>query len=101
MKVFYAFYLIISELCFNAFKVKLMASIAELRKDKKRFYSKNNLREVANTCNLLGTLLQEVGEHDLALKEHQEEASIFETLDDLIGVAIAHRRMGEVSFVLF
>lgn len=73
-----------------------MSEIAKLERDKRRAFNKNNLREVANLCNLLGQELQQAGDYEEALAQHQEEGSICEALGDTIGRAVSHRRCGEV-----
>lgn len=73
-----------------------MSEIAKLERDKRRAFNKSNLREVANLCNLLGQELQQAGDYEEALAQHQEEGSICEALGDTIGRAVSHRRCGEV-----
>ncbi|KAB7494915.1 Tonsoku-like protein [Armadillidium nasatum] len=73
-----------------------MNSISSLRKDKQRAHSKNNLKDVAEFCNILGVKLTEIGDYKSALQEHTEELNLFEALDDSLGVAVAHRKIGEV-----
>ncbi|XP_042863522.1 tonsoku-like protein [Penaeus japonicus] len=73
-----------------------MSNIARLEKDKRRAEHKNNLKEVASLANLLGQELQQAGDYEGALVQHREEAALCEALGDTIGVAVAHRRMGEV-----
>ena len=75
-----------------------MSSINHLKKSKKQAQKKGQLKEVADICNVLGREFQDAGDFDSALEQHSEECSIQETLNDKIGVAIAHRRLGEVRF---
>ncbi|XP_045614849.2 tonsoku-like protein [Procambarus clarkii] len=73
-----------------------MSEIARLEREKRRAENKNNLREVANLSNLLGQELQKAGDYEGALAQHREEGALCESLGDTIGVAVSHRRMGEV-----
>lgn len=73
-----------------------MSEVAKLEREKRRALNKNNLREVANLCNLLGQELQQAGDYEEALAQHQEEGNICEALGDTIGRAVSHRRCGEV-----
>ena len=73
-----------------------MGDIAQLEKEKRRAEKKDNLREVASLCNLLGQEYMKDGDYDEALSQHREEAAISEALGDTIGVSVANRRMGEV-----
>ncbi|XP_071525981.1 tonsoku-like protein [Panulirus ornatus] len=80
----------------KAREVSKMSEVARLEREKCRAENKNNLREVANLSNLLGRKLQEAGDFEGALAQHQEESALCEALGDTIGVAVSHRRMGEV-----
>lgn len=73
-----------------------MSEVARLEREKHRAENKNNLREVAILSNLLGQELQKIGDYEGALAQHREEGSLCEALGDTIGVAVSHRRMGEV-----
>lgn len=73
-----------------------MSDVAKLKREKHRALNKNNLREVANLCNLLGQELQQIGDYEEALAQHQEEGVICESLGDTIGRSVSHRRCGEV-----
>ncbi|KAK3879247.1 hypothetical protein Pcinc_016170 [Petrolisthes cinctipes] len=73
-----------------------MSELAQLQRDKRRALAKNNLREVANLCNLLGQKLQQAGDHEGSLEQHREEGALCEALEDTVGKAVSHRRMGEV-----
>ncbi|KAK7077238.1 hypothetical protein SK128_015394 [Halocaridina rubra] len=73
-----------------------MNDIAQLEKAKRRAESKDNLREVANFCNLLGQEYLKDGDYEEALSQHKEEASLCSALEDTIGLAVANRRIGEV-----
>ncbi|KAM8916057.1 LOW QUALITY PROTEIN: tonsoku-like protein [Spinachia spinachia] len=69
--------------------------IKQLQKAKSKAQSSNNLREEANICNLLGELLGRSGDYEAAIREHQQELSLSEVLNDVIGRAVAHRKIGE------
>ncbi|KAL6105552.1 tonsl [Pungitius sinensis] len=69
--------------------------IKQLQKAKSKAQSSNNLREEANICNLLGELLARSGDYGAAIREHQQELSLSEVLNDVIGRAVAHRKIGE------
>ncbi|TDG98848.1 hypothetical protein EPR50_G00205250 [Perca flavescens] len=69
--------------------------IKQLRKAKSKAQDSNNLREEANICNQLGELLSRNGDYEAAITEHQQELSLSEVLNDVIGRAVAHRKIGE------
>ncbi|XP_068232660.1 tonsoku-like protein [Palaemon carinicauda] len=73
-----------------------MSGIPRLEKEKRRAQDKDNLREVANLCNLLGQEYLLDGDYDEAISQHKEEAGICEALGDTVGVAVAIRLLGEV-----
>uniref|UniRef100_A0A8D0A5P0 Tonsoku-like protein n=1 Tax=Sander lucioperca TaxID=283035 RepID=A0A8D0A5P0_SANLU len=69
--------------------------IKQLQKAKSKAQTSNNLREEANICNQLGELLSRNGDYEAAITEHQQELSLSEVLNDVIGRAVAHRKIGE------
>ncbi|XP_077477194.1 tonsoku-like protein isoform X1 [Stigmatopora argus] len=66
-----------------------------LMKAKNKAQNSNNLREEANICNQLGELLSRNGDYEAAIEEHQQELSLSEILNDVIGRAVANRKIGE------
>ncbi|XP_037077217.1 tonsoku-like protein [Pollicipes pollicipes] len=70
--------------------------LSKLRREKRVAESKNQCKEQADYCNAIGTLLFNAGQFDEALDEHQEELALCEALGDSMGVAVAHRKTGEV-----
>uniref|UniRef100_A0A3Q2PHV3 Tonsoku-like protein n=1 Tax=Fundulus heteroclitus TaxID=8078 RepID=A0A3Q2PHV3_FUNHE len=68
---------------------------AELQRAKSKAQANNNLKEEANICNQLGELLSRAGDYEAAIREHQEELALSEGLNDVIGRAVANRRIGE------
>ncbi|XP_075874083.1 tonsoku-like protein [Nelusetta ayraudi] len=69
--------------------------IKQLQKAKSKAQSNNNLREEANICNQLGDLLLKNGDYEDAISEHQQELALSEALNDVIGRAVANRKIGE------
>ncbi|XP_058472275.1 tonsoku-like protein [Solea solea] len=69
--------------------------IKQLQKAKSKAQSSSNLREEANICNQLGELLSRNGDYEAAIREHQQELALSEVLNDVIGRAVAHRKIGE------
>ncbi|XP_013870324.1 tonsoku-like protein [Austrofundulus limnaeus] len=69
--------------------------IKQLQKAKNKAQFNNNVKEEANICNQLGELLSRTGDYKAAIKEHQQELSLSEALGDVIGRAVAHRKIGE------
>ncbi|XP_064599134.1 tonsoku-like protein [Liolophura sinensis] len=69
--------------------------LERLRKEKKRAERKDNLKEVAKLCNVIGELLAKNGLYQDAIAEHYSELALSEALDDRIGSAIACRKIGE------
>uniref|UniRef100_A0A665WK06 Tonsoku-like protein n=1 Tax=Echeneis naucrates TaxID=173247 RepID=A0A665WK06_ECHNA len=57
--------------------------------------SSQNLREEANICNQLGELLSKNGDYEAAIREHQQELALSDVLNDVIGLAVANRKIGE------
>ncbi|XP_057715541.1 tonsoku-like protein isoform X1 [Corythoichthys intestinalis] len=66
-----------------------------LQKAKNKAQNCSNLREEANICNQLGELLSRNGDYEAAIIEHQQELSLSEVLNDVIGRAVANRKIGE------
>lgn len=69
--------------------------IQALLRDKSKALNKKNYREAANTCNCLGHKYVEIGDHDEAINQHKEELALCESLKDRLGMAVAHRNIGE------
>ncbi|XP_068194803.1 tonsoku-like protein [Antennarius striatus] len=69
--------------------------IKQLQKAKGKAQNSSNLREEASICNQLGELLSRNGDYEAAIREHQQELSLSEVLNDVIGRAVAHRKIGE------
>ncbi|XP_044149724.1 tonsoku-like protein [Bufo gargarizans] len=69
--------------------------IKQLEKVKCRARRADNLREEAATCNQLGELLARGGRFREAIEEHRQELGLCEALGDIIGCAVANRRIGE------
>ncbi|XP_078145625.1 tonsoku-like protein [Centroberyx gerrardi] len=69
--------------------------IKQLQKAKSKAQNSNNIREEANICNLLGELLSRNGDYEAAIEEHQQELALSEVLNDVIGRAVANRKIGE------
>ncbi|XP_015240634.1 PREDICTED: tonsoku-like protein [Cyprinodon variegatus] len=69
--------------------------IKQLQKAKSKAQANNNLKEEANICNQLGELLSRNGKYEAAIEEHKQELALSEVLNDVIGRAVAHRKIGE------
>ncbi|XP_022052830.1 tonsoku-like protein [Acanthochromis polyacanthus] len=69
--------------------------IKQLQKAKNKAQSNSNLKEEANICNQLGELLSRSGDYEAAIREHQQELALSEVLNDVIGRAVANRKIGE------
>ncbi|CAL1575200.1 unnamed protein product [Knipowitschia caucasica] len=69
--------------------------IKQLQKAKSKAQNNRNLREEASICNQLGELLSKNGDYEAAIQEHQQELSLSEVLNDVIGRAVANRKIGE------
>ncbi|XP_028251309.1 tonsoku-like protein [Parambassis ranga] len=69
--------------------------IKQLQKAKSKAQANNNLKEEANICNQLGELLSRSGDYEDAIREHQQELALSEVLNDVIGRAVANRKIGE------
>ena len=66
-----------------------------LEKQKQKARKANDLVEEANLCNIAGEKLADYRLFEEAIKEHEMELQLSESLDDTIAVAIAHRKIGE------
>lgn len=69
--------------------------IQELQKDKTKALDHKNLKEAASVCNYLGVLLASEGRLSEAIIEHKQELKLCHQLNDNLGIAISHRRLGE------
>uniref|UniRef100_A0AAR2J401 Tonsoku-like protein n=1 Tax=Pygocentrus nattereri TaxID=42514 RepID=A0AAR2J401_PYGNA len=67
----------------------------KLQKAKSRAQNSSNFKEEASICNQLGELLAKNGDYQAAIEEHRQELVLSETLHDVIGCAVANRRIGE------
>uniref|UniRef100_A0A3Q2Z1Z4 Tonsoku-like protein n=1 Tax=Hippocampus comes TaxID=109280 RepID=A0A3Q2Z1Z4_HIPCM len=65
-----------------------------MEKAKCKAQNSSNLREEADICNQLGELLSR-NDYEAAIEEHQQELSLSEVLNDVIGRAVANRKIGE------
>ncbi|XP_076834924.1 tonsoku-like protein [Brachyhypopomus gauderio] len=69
--------------------------IRQLQKAKVKAQSINNLKEEASICNQLGEILAKNGDYKGAIEEHRQELALSEVLHDVIGCAVANRKIGE------
>ncbi|XP_051503112.1 tonsoku-like protein [Myxocyprinus asiaticus] len=69
--------------------------IKQLQKAKSKAQSCNNLKEEASLCNLLGEVYAKTGNYHAAIEEHRQELALSEILHDVIGSAVANRKIGE------
>ncbi|XP_053571470.1 tonsoku-like protein [Bombina bombina] len=69
--------------------------IRQLEKAKCRAEKSGNLKEEAAVCNQLGEILARTGRFQEAIEEHRQELRICESLGDVIGCAVANRKIGE------
>ncbi|KAJ8289356.1 hypothetical protein GJAV_G00000360 [Gymnothorax javanicus] len=69
--------------------------VKQLQKAKSRAQSSSNLKEEASLCNQLGEELAKNGEFQAAIEEHRQELALSEVLHDVIGCAVANRKIGE------
>ncbi|KAL4624199.1 tonsoku-like protein [Arapaima gigas] len=69
--------------------------IKQLQKAKLKAQSSNNLKEEASLCNQLGEVLARSGDYEAAIEEHRQELTLSEVLHDVIGSAVANRKIGE------
>ncbi|XP_074842720.1 tonsoku-like protein [Carettochelys insculpta] len=66
-----------------------------LQKAKDKARRSGSLKEEAAICNQLGEILARHGRYREAVVEHQEELRLLESVEDVIGCAVAHRKIGE------
>ncbi|KAJ8398162.1 hypothetical protein AAFF_G00430060 [Aldrovandia affinis] len=69
--------------------------IKQLQKAKSKAQSSNNLKEEASLCNQLGEALAKNGDFQAAIQEHRQELALSDVLRDVIGCAVANRKIGE------
>ncbi|KAM3928619.1 tonsoku-like protein [Leptodactylus fuscus] len=69
--------------------------IRQLEKAKCKAQRSGNLKEEAAVCNHLGELLARGGRFKDAIEEHRQELVLCEGLGDVIGCAVANRKIGE------
>ncbi|XP_067872323.1 tonsoku-like protein isoform X2 [Heterodontus francisci] len=69
--------------------------VKHLEKAKLKAQKTHNLREEANLCNQLGEVLAKHGQFQDAIREHRLELQLSEGLRDVIGCAVANRKIGE------
>ncbi|KAJ7989205.1 hypothetical protein DPEC_G00317090 [Dallia pectoralis] len=69
--------------------------IKQLQKAKSKAQSSNNLKEEASLCNQLGEVLSRNGDYRAAIEEHRQELQISTAMNDVIGRAVANRKIGE------
>ncbi|XP_078285770.1 tonsoku-like protein isoform X2 [Rhinoraja longicauda] len=71
------------------------ACVADLEKAKLKAQRSHNLKEEASLCNQLGEVLAKQGQFQKAIEEHRQELQLSEVLNDVIGCAVANRKIGE------
>ncbi|XP_074059135.1 tonsoku-like protein isoform X2 [Macrotis lagotis] len=69
--------------------------IRQLKKAKAKAQKNGQLKEEAVLCNQLGEILASHGSYREALAEHQQELHLLEITGDVLGCAVAHRKIGE------
>ncbi|XP_049621606.1 tonsoku-like protein [Suncus etruscus] len=69
--------------------------LRDLNKAKAKAQRDRQPREEAALCHQLGELLASHGRFAEALREHQQELLLLESVDDRLGCAVAHRKVGE------
>ncbi|XP_066915098.1 tonsoku-like protein [Clytia hemisphaerica] len=69
--------------------------IKVLETQKKRALQKEDLTEAAKICNVIGETLSSFGCFDEAIDAHKEEVHLSEAINDVIGVAVGNRKVGE------
>ncbi|XP_069769228.1 tonsoku-like protein, partial [Narcine bancroftii] len=80
---------------FELLEMNGVREIRHLEKAKLKAQKSHNLREEASLCNQLGEWLAKQGEFQKAIEEHKQELHLSEVLDDVIGCAVANRKIGE------
>ncbi|XP_060245185.1 tonsoku-like protein isoform X2 [Meriones unguiculatus] len=73
----------------------LEQELRQLSKAKARAQRYGQLREEAVYCHQLGELLASHGRFMEALEEHKQELHLLESVQDTLGCAVAHRKIGE------
>ncbi|XP_076306308.1 tonsoku-like protein [Tachypleus tridentatus] len=73
----------------------MATEIKRLKKDKEKANERGDWKDYANICNYLGVVLSRQGRYEDALENHREELQACSILSDDLGIAIAHRRIGE------
>nr|XP_032637795.1 tonsoku-like protein isoform X1 [Chelonoidis abingdonii] len=68
---------------------------AQLQKAKDKAQRSGSLKEEAAICNQLGEILARHGRYREALEEHRQELRLLESVEDVLGCAVAHRKIGE------
>ncbi|XP_041040487.1 tonsoku-like protein isoform X1 [Carcharodon carcharias] len=66
-----------------------------LEKAKLKAQKSHDLRQEASLCNQLGEVLAKHGQFQEAIREHRLELQLSEVLGDVIGCAVANRKIGE------
>ncbi|XP_042829092.1 tonsoku-like protein isoform X3 [Panthera tigris] len=69
--------------------------LRQLSKAKAKAQRSGQLRDEAALSHQLGELLASHGRYAEALREHQHELQLLESIDDPLGCAVAHRKIGE------
>ncbi|XP_028853373.1 tonsoku-like protein [Denticeps clupeoides] len=75
--------------------MNLSRELKALQKAKSKAQTHKNLKEEAGLCNQLGELLAKNGDFKAAIEEHKEELALSKALGDVIGCAVANRKIGE------
>ncbi|XP_070796277.1 tonsoku-like protein [Pituophis catenifer annectens] len=69
--------------------------VRQIQKSKEKAQRKGDQKEEAALCNQLGEILARHGRFQEALEEHRLELQLLESVEDVIGCAVAHRKIGE------
>uniref|UniRef100_A0A452HRP4 Tonsoku-like protein n=1 Tax=Gopherus agassizii TaxID=38772 RepID=A0A452HRP4_9SAUR len=69
--------------------------LQQLQKAKDKAQRSGSLKEEAAICNQLGEILARHGRYREALEEHRQELRLLESVEDVLGCAVAHRKIGE------
>ncbi|XP_039378506.1 tonsoku-like protein isoform X3 [Mauremys reevesii] len=69
--------------------------IRQLQKAKDKAQRSGSLKEEAAICNQLGEILARHGRYREALEEHRQELRLLASVEDVLGCAVAHRKIGE------
>ncbi|XP_078492473.1 tonsoku-like protein [Ciona intestinalis] len=73
-----------------------LKEIKKFQRLRQKSQESNNLKEEAEVCNVLGNLYLETGDTTEALSMHQNELALCGLLHDVVGQAVAHRKIGDV-----